>query len=122
MSPVLSLQVWTVYVFAIGVSLLLAPNVILGLFGMPETTEVWIRVVGVVVIAIGIIYWSMVRREDAGGIRATVYERYLAAAAFVVLAFTTGPWQLVLFGVVDFLGASWTFAALRSRSSVPEPA
>lgn len=117
-----SLQVWTVYAFAIGISLLLVPNVILGLFRIPETSEVWVRVVGVVVIALGILYWSMVRREDAGGIRATVYERYFVAAALVILAFTTGPWQLVLFGVIDFLGASWTFAALRSASPVPEAA
>lgn len=122
MSAVRSLQAWTVYVLVIGISLLLVPNVILELFRVAETREVWIRVVGVVVIALGILYWSMVRREDMGGIRATVYERYFAAGALVILAITTGPWQLVLFGVMDFLGASWTFAALRSTSSVPEPA
>ncbi|MFP3881611.1 MAG: hypothetical protein ACLFWH_04740 [Actinomycetota bacterium] len=122
MSAVRSLQVWTVYVFAIGISLLLVPNVILGLFRIPETDEVWIRVVGVVVIALGVLYWSMVQRDDSPGMLATVYERYFAAAAFVVLAFTTGPWQLVLFGVIDFLGASWTLVALRSKSSVRQPA
>lgn len=64
-----SLQAWTVYVFVIGISLLLIPNAILGLFRIAETREAWLQVVGVVVVALGVLYWSMIRREDMGGIR-----------------------------------------------------
>lgn len=118
MSPAMrSMQIWTIYALVIGASLILIPNLILGIFGIPETEEVWVRVVGVVVVAIGILYWSFVRRGDNAALSATVYERWLVAALLTVLAFTTGPWQLVLFGVVDFGGGTWTFLALRSGDS-----
>jgi hypothetical protein len=39
--------------------------------------------------------------------------------ALIVLAFTVGPWQLVLFALVDLLGSLWTFLALKGE---PMPA
>ena len=113
-SALRSMQVWAIYALVIGASLLLIPNVILGVFGIPETEEVWVRVVGVVVLAIDVLYWSFVRRGAEVALPATVYERWLVAALLAVLAFTTGPWQLVLFGLADFAGGIWTFVALRS--------
>lgn len=111
-----SMQVWTVYIFVLGVGLLLVPNLVIGLFGIAETTEVWIRVVGLAVLALGVLYWSMTQRGDREGFLATAYERWFVAAVLTVLAFTTGPWQLVLFGVVEFIGATWTFLSLRDSS------
>lgn len=119
-----SMQVWTVYVFVLGVGLLLVPNLVIGLFGIAETTEVWIRVVGLVVLALGVLYWSMLQRGDREGFLATAYERWFVAAVLIVLAFTTGPWQLALFGLVDFIGATWTFLSLREssdRAGKPHP-
>lgn len=108
-----SMFVWTIYVAAIGAGMLLVPNTILGLFRIEETSEPWIRLVGILVIALGIIYAFMVRDEDRGGFEASVYARWFAAAGMTALAFTTGPWQLVLFASVDFAGALWTFLAVK---------
>ena len=118
MSPAArSMLVWTIYVLVLGVALLLIPNVILSIFSIAETSETWIRVVGMLLIVLGILYPNMIRHEDRPMFEATVYARWFAVVALTVLAFTAGPWQLVLFAVVDFAGATWTFLALRSEGA-----
>ncbi len=47
----------------------------------------------------------------------SVWVRWGIAAGLIVLAFTVGPWQLVLFASVDLLGGLWTFLALRAQSA-----
>ena len=48
-----SLRVFSIYLFIFGSALAAIPNVLLSLFGIAETHEVWIRVVGVPVLIIG---------------------------------------------------------------------
>ena len=55
MSPVAkSLIAFGCYLFPLGLILLLVPNLLLGLFQIPATSEVWIRVVGMLVIFLGV--------------------------------------------------------------------
>ena len=98
----------------VGLGLLVVPNLTIGIFGVEPTDEVWIRVVGVVVIAVDIIYWSIVIRNDEESLKATVYERWFVSVAVAILAVTLGPWQLLLFAALDLVGATWTYATLRS--------
>lgn len=110
-----SLVVWSIYVYVLGAVLLLIPNVLLGVFGIEETEEVWIRVVGVTVIALGVLYTGAVRAHTREMYMAAVWDRYVAVVLLVILAFTTGPWQLALFAAADLAGATWTWMALRSE-------
>ncbi|HEU0187335.1 MAG TPA: hypothetical protein VFR06_05520 [Gallionellaceae bacterium] len=48
-----SLRIFSIYMFALGSALVAAPNLMLSFFGITETHEVWIRVVGVPVLIIG---------------------------------------------------------------------
>ncbi len=48
-----SMAVWTGYVLFLGAGLLLIPNVILSVFRIEETDEVWIRIVGLLLIGFG---------------------------------------------------------------------
>ena len=116
-----SLAVWTGYVVGLGAALLLVPNVILSVFQIEETDEAWIRVVGMLLIALGPYYWTAVRSEFGPMIEASVWVRWGIVVTLVVLAFTTGPWQLALFAAVDFLGGLWTYVASRKAPS-KEPA
>jgi hypothetical protein len=43
--------------------------------------------------------------------RMSVWVRWTIGAGLIVLAFTVGPWQLVLFASVDLLGGAWTDVA-----------
>ncbi len=111
--PITTLRVWSYYVLGIGAGMLLIPNVIFSVFGIAETSEVWIRVVGLVAIALGIVYLDGARRDDVGVARASIPARSIAVVAFIALWATGGPWQLLIFGAVDLAGLSWTWYAIR---------
>ncbi len=110
-----SVFVFGLYLGVLGIVLLLAPNFLLGIFFLPSTTEVWLRVVGMLVLFLGFYYALAARKELTDFLRLTLYTRstvILFFAAFVLLGFAKPP--LILFGVVDLLGAIWTALALRS--------
>ena len=114
-----SLVVWSIYVYVLGAVLLIIPNVLLSLFGIAETDEVWIRVVGMTVVIFGILYTGAVRTDADEMYQASVVGRGFAVVVLVVLALTTGPWQLVLFAALDAAGAGWTWLGLRERQRAP---
>ena len=109
-----SVLIWSVYAFVIGVLLAAAPNFLLSLFGIPETDEVWIRILGFVVILLALYYWDGARNEARHLFVASVLGRVFVVVAFVVLVVTGEPWQLLLFAAVDLAGALYTLAALRA--------
>jgi hypothetical protein len=112
----LSVKVFGVYAMLTGLNLIFAPNMLLSMFGIPATTEVWIRVVGVVACNIGIYYWFAAKCEAKAFFEATVYARgfvFMAFAAFVALGFVHKT--LILFGCMEVAGAIWTWLALRKE-------
>ena len=114
-----SVFVFGVYLAVLGIVLVVAPNFLLGIFLIPSTTEVWIRVVGMLVLFLAFYYFQAARKGMTDFFQWTVYVRpttLLFFTAFVLLGFARPP--LILFGVVDLLGAIWTSLALRS-SKVP---
>ncbi len=107
-----SVAVWAGYTFGVGLLLLVVPNFLLGLFRIEETSESWVRVLGAVALLLAFYYLAMALTGGTAMFRATVYGRGLVALALVVLAITTGPWQLILFAAVDAAGATWTHLSL----------
>jgi hypothetical protein len=110
-----SVYVFGVYLFVLAGGLLSAPNMLLGMFGLAPTNEVWIRVVGMLVALLGVYYTQAARAALTAFFRLTVPVRFSVPVfftAFVLLGFA--PAALILFGVVDALGAAWTAVALRS--------
>jgi hypothetical protein len=101
------------YLYATGLSLIFAPNVLLGLLH-----EVWIRVVGVLVVCIGYYY----HRAGAGNIQAFL-QHTIPTRIFVFASFTAfvllklAPPVLVLFGTADLAGAVWTWFALKKDAA-----
>ncbi len=110
-----SVFVFGIYLVLTGLGFLLVPNTMFGLFGIPATTEPWIRVVAVLMLILGYYYIQSARSELTALFRFSVHARFpviLFFAAFVLLGLA--PPALIMFGVVDLLGAIWTAAALRS--------
>jgi len=102
------------YVILTGLVLLLAPNVLLSIFGLGSTTEVWIRVLGCVVIVLGAYYVAMGRAEATPFFRATIWGRawiFVSLVGLVATGMAKPP--LVLFASIDLLGAIWTWRALK---------
>lgn len=112
-----SLYAWSIYVALVGVGFLLMPNVVLSVFQIDETEEVWIRILGLIVLGLPILYVAAARAESPGMFLASVWFRWFIAAGLIVLALVEGPWQLALFASIDFLGGLWTFLAARSAAS-----
>jgi hypothetical protein len=111
-----SVKAFGIYLLVLGAGLTLAPNLLLSVFGMPTTSEVWIRVVGVLVFNIGVYYVYAARGEARAFFQASVYTRTLvlaSLAAFAVLGLASPV--LILFGAVDFAGGIWTQLALRAE-------
>jgi hypothetical protein len=111
-----SVKFFGVYALLTGLNLMFAPNMLLGMFGIPATNEVWIRVVGVIAFNVGVYYWYAAKCEAKAFFEATVYARgfvFIAFAAFVVLGLVNKA--LILFGCVEVVGAIWTWLALRKK-------
>jgi hypothetical protein len=109
-----SVFVFGLYLVLLGIVMLLAPNVLLGIFALPHTAEVWARVSGMLVLFLGYYYTRAARRELHEFFRWTVQTRATVIfffTTFVLLGFAAPP--LMLFGVADLLGAIWTSVALR---------
>ncbi len=114
-APAKSLFVFSIYLVGLSLVLLLSPNTLIRLFNQPETHEVWIRVVGMLLLFIAFYYFQVVRKEWIEFIRWTVYTRSLVIVfltAFVLLGMA--PAVLILFGLIDLLFALWTVLALRA--------
>lgn len=110
-----SIRVWAVYLGGMGVVLLLVPNLVLRTFHVPETDEVWLRLVGMLCLFVAALDWIAAKRE------LTLIFRWATVARFMVPVFFTAfvlldlaPRQLLLFAVPDLLGATWTALALRA--------
>lgn len=116
MSPAArSIFVFGWYVLAMGVALLLVPGLLLAATGLPSGGELWIRVLGMVVIFLGYYYLRAARQELTAFFRWTVHTRPWPLVVFIALvALGQAEPVLILFGVGDLLGALWTALALRA--------
>ncbi|HEY2888521.1 MAG TPA: hypothetical protein VGJ17_07885 [Candidatus Limnocylindrales bacterium] len=115
MSPAArSIFVYAIYVFGLGATLLLVPNLPLPIFGLPQAGEVWIRVAGMTVIFLSIFYFVAARNEYRAIFEVSVWIRFAVPVffgAFIVAGFS--PWNLILFTPLDVLFAIWTLVSLR---------
>jgi len=112
--PAKTLFAFGCYLVALGIGLVLFPNVLLALFGVPPTTEVWIRVAGMLILILGGLDVLASVAELHQYIRWTVPFRasvIVFFAAFVLLGYA--PPVLLLFGLIDLVCAAWTWLALR---------
>src|SRR5918912_4217886 len=117
MSPAAkSLFVFGIYLCGLGLILLLVPNLILQLFQVPPTHEVWIRINGMFLLCLSFYYVQAARKELTIFIRWTIPARIAVIiyfAAFVLLV--SAPKALLLFGLIDLSAAIWTWIALKKN-------
>jgi len=108
-----SIFYYSFYMMGMGLGLFFIPNLILGFFGF-NTTEVWVRILGLLAFCAGILYFHCALTNQTGFFRVTVPERiifFLGIAALVI--FLDLPPLLAAIGSVDLLGAIWTALSLR---------
>ena len=114
-----SIYVFGIYLVITGGLLIGSPNTLLGLLQLPSTNEPWIHVLGVAVMAMGMLNLVSARAELVPFIRASVPVRVFVLVSFgVMAAMGMVPSIVVVFGLIDVGFGLWTYLALRD-SSVP---
>jgi hypothetical protein len=99
-----------------GLMLLLAPNVLLNSLGIEPTTEVWIRLAGVLLSAIAVYYILAAKYEIVVIMKATAFIRFTIIfffTAFVLLELVSS--SIIIISIIDFLGGGWTFLMLKKE-------
>jgi hypothetical protein len=106
-----TVQYFGYYLYIVAATLVFVPNIL----QVPETNEVWIRVLGILVGGLAMYYHRMGQAGSEEFAVTSVYVRII----FVLVSFIAlwgagiGPWQLIIFGVIDALAALWTLSRLR---------
>ena len=112
--PAISVFVFGLYILVNALVLLVTPNLMLATLRLEPTREPWLRLLGLVTLALSIYYLQAAREEVTAFFRLTIWGRCLILVGTIVLA-TAGliPPVIVVFGVIDGAGAVWTGAASR---------
>jgi len=112
-----SIYVFSAYLLVVGVFLSVGPNTLLSLVRLPETDEVWIRILGVVSILLALYYFDAARNNSRSFFAVSILGRGFSTAALVVFWATGQPWQLLIFAGVELSGAILTYSAMRAQAA-----
>lgn len=113
----LSMQVFGAYLCIAGFGGMVAPDIILSLFGFPPAEDEWIRMFALMAVILGFHYWVAAHAANMSFCKASVVARFFAAG-FMVMTFLAGlfPAPILLFAAGDSAGALWTALALRKEA------
>ena len=110
----ISIAAYGIYLLGQGLAMLIAPNVVLPILGMPQALDVWVRIVGMTLVFFSLYYFLAARLEYRAFFALTVVTRVAVPFVFAALIATgQGPQGLLLFTPADLLFALWTALALR---------
>jgi hypothetical protein len=118
--PAKTLFLFGLYLLVLGALLVAAPNPLLVLFRFRATSEVWIRVVGMLLLFLGA-YDVLAARTELRRFLAWSVPLRLSVAVFFgafVAAGLVSP-MLLLFAAIDVAAAAWTWSALGGKRAAP---
>jgi len=109
-----SLRVQGIYALLIGLLMVAAPALLLGPLEVP-TDCLWVRLVGLLAIALAFYYFAAVGagKEGLWFARASLFGRAVAVVGLVVLAAVFDYPRLVLVVLFEAVLTVWTWRALR---------
>ena len=111
-----SVFIYGIYLATNGLMLLIVPDVLLNSLGIETTTEVWIRLAGILLMAIAVYYFLAARYELIVIMKATAFIRFSIIfffTAFVLMKMVSS--SILIISIIDFLGGAWTFFMLRKE-------
>jgi hypothetical protein len=114
MKKSLSLSVQAVYVLITALQLIFVPNMLLGMFGFEPTSEVWIKVLGIILLSLVVVYYAIIQSGDKNILKMTIYSRLLVVLGFILLVATgQAATPLILFAGIDLATAKWTWFEIK---------
>lgn len=109
-----------VYLSIMGFLLVVIPRVPLQLLGVAAPKDHWVRVAGMLVLFLAYYYIQVARGKVNDLYLWTVYARATVIVFFTAFVLADlAPPMLILFGVLDFAFAAWTWLALREAGTAP---
>ena len=118
MSPAArSAAVFGAYLLVLAVVMLSMPGTFTDLGQLPEAPDLFVRVLGVLVMALGGYFSFAAKNDDRAFLAASVQVRFAVFIGFALIALTEGEPMLIVVGLVDVAFATWTWMALRSGSA-----
>jgi hypothetical protein len=118
----LSMLVFASYLAVLGILFAIIPNTVITLFGFDPVTDVWIRIMGMILVILAYYYSMAIKEQATNFYRWTAYGRF--PIFFVLLAFVLldlAPPILILFGAFDTSCAIWTGLALKREAANRTP-
>ena len=111
-----SVVIFGIYSGVIGLILLLVPNALITPFGIEPANEVWIRLSGILLMAIAVYYILGAKYEIIVIMKATAFIRFSIIFFFTAFALLelVSP-NIIIFSAVDFLGGLWTYLMLKNE-------
>lgn len=115
MSPAaVSMLVFGVYMASEAAILLVAPNILFSLFGLPLTQEVWPRVVGIALAVFAYYYIRAAFQEITAFFVISTQGRVIQFVLFTGLVVAgLGQPTLLLFSGIELASGLWTWFALK---------
>jgi len=102
------------YVLISGFQLTFIPNFLLATFGLEPTSEIWIRVLGLLVLALSFYYFALYKNAGKEIVRATVQGRlFFCAGLMMLVIFGLAKPVLIFFAVIETALALWTLSEIR---------
>ena len=115
----LSLQAQVAYMLGMGFGLLLVPNLVLPLFQLSTTSEVWVRIIGALALTFSSYYYACIKTEHLPFYRITVWGRYFFCSCLIVLALTgMGELPILIFSFTELALAIWTHISLKKINEI----
>ena len=112
----MSLVVQAIYVIITGLQLIFVPNMLLGMFGFDATSEIWIKVLGIVILPLSAVYYAISKQGNEESVRATIISRGFVGVGFILLALSgQAKLNLILFAGIDIATAVWTWVELKKK-------
>ena len=108
--------VFGAYLLVLAVGMVGLPDTFTELGKLPDAPDLYVRILGVVVMALGGYFSFAAKNEDRAFLASSVQVRFAVFIGFTLIALTEGEPMLILFGVIDLAFAAWTWMALRSSS------
>jgi hypothetical protein len=105
-----------IYLTIVGATLLLIPNIFLSTIGVATTEEVWIRLAGILIMALSVYYIVAAQHAITIILKTTVYIRctiILFFSAFVYVELMEPI--MLLFAGIDLVGGVWTYLTLKKE-------
>ena len=114
--PYPSLYGQMAYVIFAGIALIFAPNILLGIFGLPPANEIWIRIMGLLVLTLAFYYYYMANFGNDKVVWATVIGRvFFCSGLILFVIFGLAELPSIGFAILELGLAFWTWKKLKTN-------